>query len=97
MIITNVILTIVRYLDYQLPLAEAAMGPRFHHQWRPNQLMVEKTLPPEILEGLRKRGHELDVVSSGTGGRTQAVALSADGESLVGEADPRGDGAASGP
>jgi gamma-glutamyltranspeptidase / glutathione hydrolase len=96
-IITNVILTIVRYLDYQLPLAEAAMGPRFHHQWRPNQLMVEKTLPPEILEGLRKRGHELDVVSSGTGGRTQAVALSADGESLVGEADPRGDGAASGP
>lgn len=94
-IITQVLLTIVRYLDFQQPLAEAAMSPRFHHQWRPNAVLVEKTLPIELVDGFRRRGHEIEEVSASSGGRTQAIATTPSG-GLVGAADPRGDGAAAG-
>ena len=94
-IITQVILTIVRYLDFQEPLAEAAMGPRFHHQWQPNSVLVEKTLPAEIVAGFRQRGHVIEEVSGSSGGRTQAIAVGQKG-GLVGVADPRGGGAAAG-
>lgn len=94
-IITQVILAIVRYLDFQQPLAEAAMGPRFHHQWEPNSVMVETTLAPEIVVGLRRRGHTIEKLPAGTGGRTQVIAVAPNG-GLVGVADPRGDGTAAG-
>ncbi len=95
-IITQVILTIVRYLDFQQPLAEAAMNPRFHHQWRPNSVLVEKTLAPEIVAGFRQRGHAIEEVAPSSGGRTQAIAVAPPNGGLIGVADPRGDGAAAG-
>jgi len=94
-IITQVILSIVRFLDFQQPLAEAAMDPRFHHQWEPNSVLVEKTLAPQIVVGLRQRGHTIEELPAGTGGRTQAVAVAPNG-GLIGVADPRGDGTAAG-
>jgi len=94
-IITAVLLGIVRYLDFQQPLAKAIGDPRFHHQWRPNSLMVENTLAPELIAGFRERGHEVEVVGSGTGGRSQGVAQDTTGV-LRGVADPRGDGSAAG-
>ncbi len=94
-IITQVIQTIVRYLDFQQSLAEAAMNPRFHHQWQPNSVLVEKTLAPEIVAGFRQHGHEIEEVSASSGGRTQAIAIAPNG-GLIGVADPRGDGAAAG-
>lgn len=94
-IITAVILAIVRYLDFQQSLAEAIGDPRFHHQWRPNTVQVEKTLAPEIVDGLRQRGHAIEVVGPGTGGRSQAVARDGTGK-LLGVADPRGEGSAAG-
>jgi len=94
-IITAVVLAIVRYLDFQQPLAEAAMNPRFHHQWRPNSVLVEKTLAPAIVAGFRRHGHAIEEVSASSGGRMQAVAVAPNG-GLIGVADPRGDGAASG-
>ncbi len=95
-IITQVLLTIIRYLDYEQPLAEAATAPRFHHQWRPNRVLCEQDLGAPLIEGLRQRGHAIEEVSAGSSGRTQAIALDADGK-LLGVADPRGDGAAGGP
>lgn len=94
-IITAVLLGIVRYLDFQQPLTQAIGDPRFHHQWRPNAIMAEKQLAPEIISGLQQRGHDVEVVGSGTGGRSQAVARDATGV-LRGVADPRGDGSAGG-
>lgn len=94
-IITAVLLGIVRYLDFQLPLSQAIGDPRFHHQWRPNAIMAEKKVAPLIVSGLRDRGHEVELVGSGTGGRSQGVGRDATGV-LRGVADPRGDGAAGG-
>jgi gamma-glutamyltranspeptidase/glutathione hydrolase len=94
-IITEVVLTIVRWLDFQETLADAVAGPRFHHQWRPNCITAERGLPPELVEGLRQRGHALEEVTPASAGRTQAIAVGQGGQ-LIGVADPRGDGNAAG-
>jgi gamma-glutamyltranspeptidase/glutathione hydrolase len=92
-IITQVLLAIIRVLDFDQPLPEAVEGHRFHHQWRPNVVSYEKGLVPEVVEGLRKRGHVVKEIDSG--GRTQAIAVTHDGK-LVGVADPRSSGKAAG-
>ncbi len=92
-IITQVLLAIIRTLDYQQSLPEAVEGRRFHHQWRPNCVTYEKGLDDEVVEGLRDRGHNVEEVESG--GRTQAIALDATGK-LIGVADPRTTGKAAG-
>lgn len=85
-IITQVILGIVRHLEYGQPLEDAVANPRFHHQWRPNQLGLESTMPRATAQALVKLGHEAHTLPSG--GVTQAIARTDDGK-LVGVADPR--------
>ena len=92
-IITQVLLTIIRVVDFGQPLPDAVGGPRLHHQWRPNAVMHEKNFDPNLVEGLRKRGHNMEDV--GSGGRMQAIAVDAEGR-LIGVADPRGDGVSAG-
>jgi gamma-glutamyltranspeptidase / glutathione hydrolase len=92
-IITQVILTIVRVIDFGQPLSEAVAGPRFHHQWRPNAVMFEKNLDANLVEGLRERGHNVEYI--GSGGREQAIGVTPDGK-LIGVADPRAEGKAAG-
>ena len=92
-IITQVLLTILRVLDFDQSLEDAVTGPRFHHQWRPNVVMYEKELARDLVEGLRERGHNVEDI--GSGGRTQAIAVTRDGK-LVGVADPRSSGKAAG-
>jgi gamma-glutamyltranspeptidase/glutathione hydrolase len=92
-IITQVVLTIVRKFDFERQLPEAVAGPRFHHQWRPNEAMYETGLDGSIVEGLRERGHNVKEI--GSSGRTQAIAVDSDGK-LIGVADPRGNGKAAG-
>jgi gamma-glutamyltranspeptidase/glutathione hydrolase len=92
-IITQVVLTIVRHLDFGQSLSDAVAGPRFHHQWRPNRVMFEKGLANGFQEGLQARGNELEMLDSA--GRTQAIAVDRNGD-LVGVGDHRGMGKAAG-
>jgi gamma-glutamyltranspeptidase/glutathione hydrolase len=102
-IITQVLLAIVRQVDLGQPLPKAIGGPRFHHQWRPNVVSYEDDLAKGNVEGLRKRGHELNEIDSA--GITQAIAVEGwhrlggsdtRGRKLVGVSDPRGHGKAAG-
>ena len=95
-IITQVVLAIVRYLDFDEPLADAVAGPRIHHQWRPNTLVYEQGFPPKLVEGLRQRGHAVGAGAPTNSGRTQAIAIDREGQ-FIGVADPRGDGHAAAP
>jgi gamma-glutamyltranspeptidase/glutathione hydrolase len=85
-IITQVLLTIVRRLDFQQPLTQAVADPRIHHQWKPDELWVEEFMPAETMAGLEKYGHKLRKIASG--GVTQAIEVDAAGQ-LVGVHDPR--------
>ena len=76
-------------------LASAVAAPRLHHQHTPDVVFFERSrVPPELLEGLRRRGHALR--ERGSIGRVHAIAFAPDGR-LVGAADPRGYGASAAP
>lgn len=92
-IITTVLETVVDAIDFGMNPAEAAAQPRFHHQWQPDELRVEKGFSPDTLALLRGYGHHVAVKPAM--GRTQTI-LIRDGM-LYGASDPRNpDGAAQG-
>jgi gamma-glutamyltranspeptidase/glutathione hydrolase len=93
-IITQVVLAIVNHLDLQMPLDDAVAAPRFHHQWTPDELMVEHTLDPAIQRRLRRFGHRVREESSV--GVTQAIGVTEDAR-FLGVHDPRIPGKAAGP
>jgi gamma-glutamyltranspeptidase/glutathione hydrolase len=91
-IITQVLLAIVRRIDLGLPVERAVGDARFHHQWSPDVLYVERKLERKLLSGLAARGH---MVESGGGGVCQAIAVNEQG-GLQGVHDPRVPGKAAG-
>ncbi|MCA9232676.1 MAG: gamma-glutamyltransferase [Planctomycetales bacterium] len=88
-IITQVLMTLVRCLDFGFDLPAAVAAPRYHHQWRPDSVLVETASPAETLEALKNFGHE--ITSRSQSGVTQAVGLNRRGE-LIGVHDPRAPG-----
>ena len=93
-IISQMVLELVWQLDFGMSPEEALARPRIHHQWFPNELMVEKSLPTRLQVGLARRGHKLKPMPSM--GVSQIVARSPDGEGFAGAADPRAGGNAAG-
>jgi gamma-glutamyltranspeptidase/glutathione hydrolase len=91
-IITSVIGVTLRTLVFGQPLAEAVAAPRFHQQWAPPWTEFEPGWPDDLLEALRRRGHEVREVER-RWSRVQAIAVAPDG-SVTGVSDPRGGGAA---
>jgi gamma-glutamyltranspeptidase / glutathione hydrolase len=94
-IISQVVLVLTRYLDLGLPLDEAVAGPRFHHQWLPNQLVVERSMAADVITQLQAWGHDVTVLE--TMGVTQAIAQPDPDGPLYGVHDPRVPGLAAGP
>jgi gamma-glutamyltranspeptidase/glutathione hydrolase len=84
-IITTVLETVVDAIDFGMNPAEAAATPRFHHQWWPDELRVEKGISPDTLALLRSYGQH--VVVKPTMGKTQTIQI-VDGV-LYGASDPR--------
>ena len=72
-------------LDFKMPLKKALAEPRVHGQWRPNELVVERGLPPQIERALEERGQKVRTTDGV--GAVQAIQIN-DGE-IQGTADPR--------
>jgi gamma-glutamyltranspeptidase/glutathione hydrolase len=94
-IITAVLETVVNLVDFGLSPADAVAAPRFHHQWLPDTLYVERGgFAPETLAALAERGHR--VSEQAPWGAVELIAILPGGR-LVGVNDPRRPaGAASG-
>ncbi len=60
-IITIVANILIGVVDFSLDIQEAVNAPRFHHQWLPDQILVEDRLSPDTMNVLRSRGHKLTV------------------------------------
>jgi gamma-glutamyltranspeptidase/glutathione hydrolase len=93
-IISQVALQLIDMLDLGMRPEEAITAPRLHHQWSPDRITVEKTLPPELQDALIERGHKIETRSAI--GTTQIIGRTPDGKRFVGVADPRAGGAAAG-
>lgn len=88
-IISCVALTALNYLTYKLPLYDAVSALRYHHQYLPDELVVEAPgLPKELAQDLEARGYHIR--NGDIGCKIQAVAF--EGGKLHGVSDPRGEG-----
>ena len=91
-IISQTVLAIINVIDFGMDLESALKQGRFHQQWKPDELRIEKRVAAEVRAELEKRGHKLNVVDSM--GAAQAVGV-VEGK-FVGAPDPRGEGKAAG-
>lgn len=85
-IITTVLQLVVNSIDFGMNVAEATNAPRFHHQWLPDRLRVEKGFSPDTLKLLTEKGQNVKVMS--TMGSSQSIMLGPDGM-RYGASDPR--------
>jgi len=95
-IITGTLLALLHHLEFGMDVAEAVAYPRFHHQWRPDELLLEAGNPADVVEALRARGHAVRVVDD-LGGGVEAIAFDPETGRLSAAPDPRRDGAAAAP
>ncbi|GAB4307088.1 MAG: gamma-glutamyltransferase [Geminocystis sp.] len=84
-IITTVLQIIINVLEFNLNIAEATVSPRFHHQWLPDELLLEKGINQDTRQILAKKGHNLK--DSRAMGSTQSI-MKQD-KFLYGFSDPR--------
>ncbi|MGA2236934.1 MAG: gamma-glutamyltransferase [Terriglobales bacterium] len=60
-IITIVANILIGVVDFSLDIQEAVNAPRFHHQWLPDQILVEDRLSPDTMNLLGSKGHKVKV------------------------------------
>lgn len=90
---TSVFQTLVNILEFDLSTSDAVNHPKFHHQWRPDTLRVEKGFPEAVRATLQSMGYT--VMQRENIGRTEVIKVLPDGR-FEAVADKRGDDSAAG-
>jgi len=86
-IITSVFQVFLNVAEFGMNMTEAVSAPRFHHQWLPDKLMVEKNgLDTLTIDLLKEKGHKIDYYNKI--GLVKAILVMEDGK-LEGAGDPR--------
>lgn len=93
-IITATVINLVGALDLGLPVDRALAQPRFHHQWEPDELLVEEKMPVETVEQLKAMGHPIRTTPNIAA--AQMAGANEDGTRISGASDPRVPGEALG-
>jgi len=94
-IITSLLQITLDVVDLGMELQEAVNAPRFHHQWLPDRLFVEKGgFSTDVTDALRRRGH--DVAERGPKDEVFAILVERHTGWIRGAADARGYGVADG-
>jgi gamma-glutamyltranspeptidase / glutathione hydrolase len=60
-IITTVANVLMGVVDYGMNIQEAVNAPRFHNQWLPDVLNVERWFSPDTVEALQKMGYNVQI------------------------------------
>ena len=88
-IITAVYQTLLNVIEFEMSIDSAVNAPRFHHQWKPDQIKMEQLLSKNqmLIDSLKSYDHHIKYVNSMN--RVDAILVKND--SLFGGADRRGD------
>ncbi len=93
---TSVFQTIVNIIDFSLSTSDAVNKPKFHHQWLPDEIIIEKGFSGKVASQLEQMGYKLKPVNAI--GRTEVIKVTRDKSSgklrFEGVADKRGDDSA---
>jgi gamma-glutamyltranspeptidase/glutathione hydrolase len=92
----GVLQVILNVEDFHMNVQDAVDWPRFHHQWMPDVLYVEKSISPDTVALLRAMGHEVAPLESSSPVVARVAAILNEGGWLQGASDSRGDGKAEG-
>jgi len=60
-IITTVANVLMGVIDYGMNIQEAVNAPRFHNQWLPDVLNVERWFSPDTVQALQKMGYNVQI------------------------------------
>jgi len=93
-IITQALLLLTHIIDDGMLPAEALAEPRFHHQWNPDELKIEKAFGQDTLSRVKALGHKL--AESEGFGACQAIYFDAGKKLFFPANDPRVPGKADG-
>jgi gamma-glutamyltranspeptidase/glutathione hydrolase len=92
-IINGVLQVILNVIDFGMNVQDAIDAPRFHHQWMPDKLSLERGFSPDTIELLKARRHNIDSISNVA--RVEAVVIE-NSTIIAGGTDRRADGKAAG-
>lgn len=90
---TSVYQAIVNLVDFNMSADDAINKPKFHHQWLPDEVAVEKDFNAETKKQLQLMGYK--IVERGGIGRTEAIRVLPNGKRET-VADKRGDDSVAG-
>lgn len=90
---TQIFQTLVNILEFNMSTEDAVYKPKFHHQWLPDRIDVEKGFPESVKAALQKMGYTIN--ERGSIGRTEIIKVMPDGK-FEAVADRRGEDAAEG-
>jgi gamma-glutamyltranspeptidase / glutathione hydrolase len=94
-IITTVLQVIVNAIDHGMDVQQAVDAPRFHHQWQPDEVRLERIgFPADVVTALQAMGHTTRFDEDM--GDVQAAAIDVTTGIRLGASDPREDGLATG-
>ena len=94
-IITTVANDLISILDNGLNVQQAADAPRFHHQYLPDALQVEKAFPQDVANALTAAGYTIthtnadDATNPGIWGDSEMIYIDPKTHTLLGGQDQR--------
>jgi gamma-glutamyltranspeptidase/glutathione hydrolase len=91
-IINTVLEVMVNVMDFHMNVQDAVNWPRFHHQWLPDRLSMERGYSPDTAALLEKRGYTIRRVNA----QGECAAILMEDGWYAGAADPRSEGTAEG-
>jgi gamma-glutamyltranspeptidase/glutathione hydrolase len=94
-IISTVANILMGVVDYGLDIQQAVNAPRFHHQWEPDEIFIERVgISPDTIRLLEARGHKIKVEGYWSDG--ECIAIDPKTGDLLGAPDGRNGGKAVG-
>jgi gamma-glutamyltranspeptidase/glutathione hydrolase len=94
-IITTIAQILINLIDFEMSLVDAVDAPRYHHQWLPDVVYIERyAFPPILRELLVKKGYKIQ--ERGSIGDVNAIEVNWEDGYYIGVPDKRRQSAASG-
>src|SRR6202166_4616452 len=93
-IISATLLSVINWMRLGMDAQAAINAPRFHHQWLPDEVVLEKEFSPALEQALNANGYATK--RKGHIGLVNAIGIEAQTGDRLGAADPRDHGSAMG-
>jgi gamma-glutamyltranspeptidase/glutathione hydrolase len=85
---TSVFQTLINIIEFNMSAEDAVYKPKFHHQWLPDLVDVERSFPKNVRDSLQQMGYTIN--ERGSIGRTEVIKVLPGGKFET-VADNRGD------